>query len=326
MLELFKDPDFKRVLVFTRTKRGADKVARVLLGGGVEAAAIHGNKSQNQRERALSAFKDGETRALVATDIAARGIDISSVSHVVQYDLPEVPESYVHRIGRTARAGREGSAVAFCANDERGLLKDVERVTRQSIPSIDRRGDAALAAVSANAREAEPEKQQPAALEGRSGGGRRRRNRAEGGGGQSNGKPQGQRASAGARTDAGQGQRQARHDAPRDGQREGPREGQRAGGRPERAHGGKPHHNNGPGNGSGKGPAGGNGGGNGGAGHRGKGKLNAARTEGDRSGRTKPPAPANPLASAKGPRSDRQSSLSANDLMRHLSGRPPGAR
>ena len=107
------------MLVFTRTKRGADKVARILEGGGVDAAAIHGNKSQSQRERALAAFKAGEVRALVATDIAARGIDISSVTHVVQYELPNVPEQYVHRIGRTARAGADGSAVAFCADDER---------------------------------------------------------------------------------------------------------------------------------------------------------------------------------------------------------------
>jgi ATP-dependent RNA helicase RhlE len=127
LTELFADPKFSRVLVFTRTKRGADKVAHILEGGGVAASAIHGNKSQNQRERALAAFKAGEVRALVATDIAARGIDISSVTHVVQYELPDVPEQYVHRIGRTARAGADGSAVAFCAEDERALLRDIER-------------------------------------------------------------------------------------------------------------------------------------------------------------------------------------------------------
>jgi superfamily II DNA/RNA helicase len=106
LTELFAEPIHSRVLVFTRTKRGADKVARILEGGGVEAAAIHGNKSQAQRERALAEFKAGKVRALVATDIAARGIDVSSVSHVVQYELPDVPEQYVHRIGRTARAGQ----------------------------------------------------------------------------------------------------------------------------------------------------------------------------------------------------------------------------
>jgi ATP-dependent RNA helicase RhlE len=155
LAELFAKPEFSRVLVFTRTKRGADKVARILEGGGVPAVAIHGNKSQAQRERALAEFKAGKVRALVATDIAARGIDISAVSHVVQYELPEVPEQYVHRIGRTARAGKDGSAVAFCAEDERQLLRDIERTTRQKIPSTDRRNDAALAQLSANANEDE---------------------------------------------------------------------------------------------------------------------------------------------------------------------------
>ena len=155
LTEIFADPKFSRVLVFTRTKRGADKVTRILEGGGVNASAIHGNKSQAQRERALAAFKAGEVRALVATDIAARGIDISSVTHVVQYELPDVPESYVHRIGRTARAGADGSAVAFCAEDERTLLRDIEKVTRQKIPSVDRRNDASLAQLSANANDGE---------------------------------------------------------------------------------------------------------------------------------------------------------------------------
>ncbi len=155
LTELFAQPDYTRVLVFTRTKRGADKVARILEGGGVQAIAIHGNKSQAQRERALAEFKAGKVRALVATDIAARGIDISSVSHVVQYELPDVPEQYVHRIGRTARAGKDGSAVAFCAEDERSLLRDIERTTRQKIPSADRRNDQALAQLSANVNEDE---------------------------------------------------------------------------------------------------------------------------------------------------------------------------
>ena len=144
LCELFAEKDFKRVIVFTRTKRGADRVAKSLESAGVEAAAIHGDKSQGQRERALAAFKAGEVRALVATDIAARGIDIDAVSHVVQYELPNVPEAYVHRIGRTARAGADGSAVAFCADDERGLLKDIQKVTRQTIPSFDRRNDRGL--------------------------------------------------------------------------------------------------------------------------------------------------------------------------------------
>jgi len=147
--ELFDDAGFKRVIVFTRTKRGADRVARGLEQAGVDAASIHGDKSQGQRERALAEFKAGKVRALVATDIAARGIDIDAVSHVVQYDLPNVPESYVHRIGRTARAGADGSAVAFCSDDERNLLKDIEKVSRQRIPSFDRRNDKHLGAVTA---------------------------------------------------------------------------------------------------------------------------------------------------------------------------------
>ena len=146
LVELFKDPDLARTLVFTRTKRGADRVAKHLEVNGIEAAAIHGNKSQNQRERALEAFKRAEVRVLVATDIAARGIDIDAVSHVVNYELPEVPEAYVHRIGRTARAGAAGSAISLCDREEIDLLRGIERLIRQQIPSQDRRGDAALAA------------------------------------------------------------------------------------------------------------------------------------------------------------------------------------
>ncbi|HEY8572123.1 DEAD/DEAH box helicase [Phenylobacterium sp.] len=149
LAELFDDPGFKRVIVFTRTKRGADRVAKGLEQVGVEAASIHGDKSQGQRERALAEFKAGKVRALVATDIAARGIDIDAVTHVVQYELPNVPESYVHRIGRTARAGADGSAVAFCADDERNLLRDIQKITRQTIPSFDRRNDRQLGAATA---------------------------------------------------------------------------------------------------------------------------------------------------------------------------------
>jgi ATP-dependent RNA helicase RhlE len=145
LAELLDNPAFGRTLVFTRTKRGADRVARHLESCKISASAIHGNKSQNQRERALAAFKDGQVQVLVATDIAARGIDVDGVTHVVNYELPNVPESYVHRIGRTARAGAAGHAIAFCADDERSLLRDIERTTRQTIPSIDRR-DAKAAA------------------------------------------------------------------------------------------------------------------------------------------------------------------------------------
>ena len=146
LVELLSSPDMSRTIVFTRTKRGADRVAQHLEAAGIEAAAIHGNKSQGQREKALAGFKVGKTRVLVATDIAARGIDIDLVSHVVNFELPEVPESYVHRIGRTARAGASGNAISLVDGEERGLLRDIERVTRQTIPSEDRRGDAGLAA------------------------------------------------------------------------------------------------------------------------------------------------------------------------------------
>ena len=147
LCDMFADPKLTRTLVFTRTKRGADRVAKFLEAAGVTAEAIHGDKSQGQRERALAAFKAGKCRALVATDIAARGIDVDSVSHVIQFELPNVPESYVHRIGRTARAGATGEAVSFCADDERNLLRDIQKVTRQTIPSFDRRNDKALGAM-----------------------------------------------------------------------------------------------------------------------------------------------------------------------------------
>ena len=133
---LLGQPGFDRVIVFTRTKHGADRVVKNLARAGIDAAAIHGNKSQPQRERALAAFRDGEIGVLVATDIAARGIDIDGVSHVVNFDLPNIPESYVHRIGRTARAGAEGSAVSFCAPDERAYLTSIERLIRAPVPKL----------------------------------------------------------------------------------------------------------------------------------------------------------------------------------------------
>jgi ATP-dependent RNA helicase RhlE len=146
LLELFADSSIRRALVFTRTKRGADKVARHLEAAGIKVAAIHGNKSQGQRTAALGAFRGGRIRGLVATDIAARGIDIDQVTHVVNYELPNIPESYVHRVGRTARAGAEGVAISFCGSEERAFLRDIERLTRQTIPSVDRRGDGELVA------------------------------------------------------------------------------------------------------------------------------------------------------------------------------------
>jgi ATP-dependent RNA helicase RhlE len=130
------DPAFARVLVFTRTKHGADRVVRHLAATGIQAAAIHGNKSQPQRERALAGFRDGQRRVLVATDIAARGIDVEGVSHVINFELPNVPEDYVHRIGRTARAGATGVAIALCSEEERAYLRDIEKLTRSRLRLI----------------------------------------------------------------------------------------------------------------------------------------------------------------------------------------------
>ena len=212
LAELFDDQGFKRVIVFTRTKRGADRVARSLEQVGVDAASIHGDKSQGQRERALADFKAGMVRALVATDIAARGIDIDSVSHVVQFELPNVPESYVHRIGRTARAGADGSAVAFCSDDERTLLRDIQKVTRQTIPSFDRRNDKQLGAATAAMPEPQGLKPERADTRGQAGGGRGapKRNRNHGGGGNSGHRHEGAPARGGGGGGGGNAQPAAR--------------------------------------------------------------------------------------------------------------------
>ncbi len=134
--KLLEDVSLNRVIVFTRTKHGANRVAEHLSKTGVSAEAIHGNKSQNARQRALDMFKTGKARVLVATDIAARGIDIDHISHVINFELPQEPESYVHRIGRTARAGGEGIAISFCDQSERILLRDIERVIRMKIEAV----------------------------------------------------------------------------------------------------------------------------------------------------------------------------------------------
>jgi ATP-dependent RNA helicase RhlE len=136
LAKMLRDPALARVLVFTRTKHGADRVVRHLAATGIEAAAIHGNKSQPQRERALAGFRDGQPRVLVATDIAARGIDVEGVSHVINFELPNVPEDYVHRIGRTARAGAAGIAIALCSEEERPYLRDIEKLTRSPLRLI----------------------------------------------------------------------------------------------------------------------------------------------------------------------------------------------
>ncbi len=136
LTRLLRNEGMDRTIVFTRTKHGADKVVKVLLQQGISAAAIHGNKSQNARVRALDGFKSGEIGVLVATDVASRGLDIDAVSHVVNFDLPNEPESYVHRIGRTGRAGKDGIAVSFCDVDERPFLRDIERTTGATIDRV----------------------------------------------------------------------------------------------------------------------------------------------------------------------------------------------
>ncbi len=140
LAQLLKQETVDRALIFTRTKHGADKVVKGLARAGIAANAIHGNKSQNHRERTLAAFRSGEIRTLVATDIAARGIDVDGISHVVNFDLPNVPETYVHRIGRTARAGAEGTAISLVAGpEEMAYLRDIERLIRIALPRDDRR-------------------------------------------------------------------------------------------------------------------------------------------------------------------------------------------
>ena len=178
---LHREP-IDRALVFTRTKHGADRVVRHLMGAGVRAVAIHGNKSQAQRTQALQAFRSGDVRLLVATDIAARGIDVSGVSHVINYEIPNVAEQYVHRIGRTARAGAEGVAISFVAPDERSDMKAIERITRTRMEPMPLPENFAelvrnLPKPVARPRDTgsqgrDPERQRREALNGRHGGGR----------------------------------------------------------------------------------------------------------------------------------------------------------
>jgi len=137
LAHLLQNREIKNALVFTRTKHGADKVAKFLVGHAIKAEAIHGNKSQNARQRALNNFKSQETRVLVATDIAARGIDVDELEYVINVDMPNIPETYVHRIGRTGRAGAKGTAYSFCNAEEKEFLRDIEKLIAKSIPVID---------------------------------------------------------------------------------------------------------------------------------------------------------------------------------------------
>jgi ATP-dependent RNA helicase RhlE len=137
LVEVLRDKAIEHTLIFSRTKHGADRVATYLDRAGVACAAIHGNKSQNARERALDAFRNKKIWALVATDIAARGIDVDGISHVINFDLPNVPEDYVHRIGRTARAGASGTAISFCDDEERAYLADIERLIGKHVTRVE---------------------------------------------------------------------------------------------------------------------------------------------------------------------------------------------
>ena len=139
LVDVLRHETIDRALIFTRTKHGADKVARSLIKAGIAAGTLHGNKSQGHRERVLASFRKGDVKTLVATDIAARGLDVDGISLVVNFDLPNVPETYVHRIGRTARAGADGIAISLCDAEEAGLLRDIEKLIRKSIPATDRR-------------------------------------------------------------------------------------------------------------------------------------------------------------------------------------------
>jgi ATP-dependent RNA helicase RhlE len=136
LVHLIQEGQWRQVLIFTRTKHGANRLTQQLEGAGIQAAAIHGNKSQAARTKALDMFKRGQVTCLVATEVAARGLDIKELPQVVNYELPNVPEDYVHRIGRTGRAGSAGEAISLVSGDESGLLRDIERVLRRSIPTL----------------------------------------------------------------------------------------------------------------------------------------------------------------------------------------------
>lgn len=212
---IVRTEDIDRALIFTRTKHGADRVVRHLAGAGIQAFAIHGNKSQAQRTTALQAFRAGQVKLLVATDIAARGIDVSGVSHVINFEIPNVPEQYVHRIGRTARAGAEGQAISFVAPDEKAYLRDIERVTRtraepEKLPDnfgemVRNLPKPVAPPRDTGSRGRDPQRQREDALRGKSGGGERRdggqrrdgAQRSEGGGRGQGGRGQGSQGRGG---------------------------------------------------------------------------------------------------------------------------------
>jgi ATP-dependent RNA helicase RhlE len=219
LVHVLQDPAITEALVFTRTKHGANKVAKVLLKHGISAEAIHGNKSQNARQAALKNFKEGRTRVLVATDIAARGIDIDGLGHVINFDVPNVPETYVHRIGRTGRAGAEGRALSFCDHEEKEYLRDITRLIRREVPVVE---DHPFVMTGPPKKKPAPEPREPRQ------GGRGGRQRTEGTAPRTpraprNAKPSGQGEDA--RTGAGRNRRRGGRDRRRGGQegREGAR-------------------------------------------------------------------------------------------------------
>ena len=170
LIDILQDKDIKNMIVFTRTKHGANRVVKHLDRVGIASAAIHGNKSQGAREKALGGFKKGSVRVLVATDIAARGIDVPGISHVVNYDLPDDPKNYVHRIGRTARAGKQGTAISFCDPSEMSLYRQIEKMIKSKIP-VD--VDHAFHGVAAENKVNAPKRGTPTGRGGASGQGRR---------------------------------------------------------------------------------------------------------------------------------------------------------
>ena len=196
---ILEDKGIKTALVFTRTKHGADKVVKDLLRAGITAEAIHGNKSQNARQRALTNFKNRTTRVLIATDIAARGIDIDELTHVINYEIPNIPETYVHRIGRTGRAGASGIALTFCDGEEEiDYLKDINKLIAKEIPvelghPYPLSYDAMTAKMMSKAKNGTPKS--PASAGGRHGGGNKRAG--------AGGRPSGHRGSGGATNSRG---------------------------------------------------------------------------------------------------------------------------
>ncbi len=203
MEEVMADPELKKVIAFTRTKHRANRVAEQLCQAGIEAEAIHGNKSQGARQRALKRFRSGDARVLVATDIAARGIDVDGVTHVVNYELPNEPESYVHRIGRTARAGADGAAISFCDPSERSYLRDIERTIRMRLTVIGEGPEG-------------PEEVPEDKLRGRSRGGRRGGGRSMGqGAGRKPGQGAGRKANPNRKPASGEGKPRSAEGKPR---------------------------------------------------------------------------------------------------------------